>query len=96
MDLRRAAQAVRILHAGIDHRGAMRFANFAAAIEASRLRAVMAGLDKDGRWRCAVECGGTAAQRVERKRGGDIGGVDGDFRFAQRQAREARAWPACR
>ena len=61
------------------------------------LRAVMAWPGVRAELRDArVESGGAAAQSVERKRGGDVGGIDGDFRFAQRQAREARAWPACR
>ena len=55
----------------------------------SRLRAVMACPACGRTLRDArIERRGAAAQRVERKRGGDVGRVDGNFRFAQGQRQE--------
>ena len=65
----------------------MRFADLAAFVEmreiarGHRRAGVGAGVH-DAR----VEGAGAAAERVERKRGGDVGGVGGDVGFAKREA----------
>ena len=67
----------------------MRFANLAALVE---MREVARGHGRAGVRAgvhdARVEGAGAAAERVERKSGGDVGGVDGDVGFAQRQAEQ--------
>ena len=87
--LRRAAHAVRILHARIFFRRAMRFANLAAFVQVRqvsrrRRRAGVCSRVHDSR----VERSGTSAQRVERKRRRNIRGVDENIGFAQRETQQ--------
>ncbi len=89
VDLRRATQAISILHARIFLRSAMRLANLAALIQVrnirrrrrrSRIRARM----HDPR----VERAGAPAQRIQRKGSSHIRGVHQNVRFMQRQAQQ--------
>ncbi len=97
VNLRRAAQAVRVLHARVLLRRAVRFADFAAAIQpldiargdrVSRVRPH----SRDAR----VERRRAAAQRVERQRRRDVRRVHRDLGVAQGERQRARASLACR
>src|SRR5439155_20485565 len=76
VDLRRAAEAVGILHAGIFFRRAMRFANFAAV---GQMGEITGGATFAGVGACVhdarIESAGTAAKRVEGKGCSDVSGV---------------------
>jgi len=67
VDLRRAAQAVRILHPRVFICGTMRFANLTAFIE---VRQIPGGHGGAGIRPCVhdarIECAGTSAERVQR------------------------------
>ncbi len=87
--LRRAAQAVGILHARIFFRGTMRFANLAAFVQAREVARRHRGAGvrtcvHDAR----VECAGTSAQRVERQCRGNIRGVHQQVGIAESEAQQ--------
>ena len=77
MDLRRAAEAVGVLYAGVLFVGAMGFADRCCLVEACEIfrgggcALVGAGLHDAG-----VEGAGAATEGVEGKSGGDVGGVN--------------------
>src|SRR5262245_28383456 len=90
VNLRGATQAVGVLHAGIFFGGAMRFANFAAFVDLCEVARSAAGAGVGARVHDArVESTGTAAQRVERERSGDVGGVGESVGFAKREAEQS-------
>src|SRR5262249_54384409 len=91
VNLRSATQAVGVLHAGVFLGGAMRFANFAAFVEMREVARGAAGARVGSRVHDArVESTGTAAERVERERSSDVGGVGEGVGFAEREAEESQ------
>ncbi len=85
--LRRATQAVRILHARIFFRRAMRLANLAALIQVRKIPPCRRGTRVRSRMHDArVERAGTPAQSIQRKGSGHIRGVHENVRFSQRKA----------
>lgn len=91
MNLRRAAKAVGVLHAGIFFGGAMRFTDLAAVIEMSEIER---GARCSGVSACVhdprIESAGAAAQGIEGKRGGDVGGVGEDIGAIKRDAEKRK------
>ena len=91
MNLRSAAQAVSILDARIFFRRAVRFADLAAFVQ---VREVARGRACAGISACMhdarVECTGTAAQGVQRKGGGNIGGIDENVCVVQRETEQGQ------
>src|SRR5882724_8063935 len=91
VDLRRATEAVGVLHAGIFFRRAMRFANFAAFVQMGKISGSAAGARVSARVHDArIESAGTAAKRVERKGCGNVGGVRERVSMTQRQAEQGQ------
>jgi hypothetical protein len=87
--LRRAPQAVRILHARIFFRCAMRLANLAALIQVRNIPRCRRGTRIRARMHDArIERTGTTAQRIQRKGSGHIRGVHEDVRLMQRQTQQ--------
>ena len=84
VNLRRAAEAVGVLHARIFDGVAMRFADLAAFVEMGEVARGHGGAGVGaGVHDARIEGAGAAAERVERKSGGDVGGVGGDVGVAQ-------------
>ena len=94
--LRRAPQTVRILHALIFLRGAVRLANLAALVQVRQIprrrrRARVRARMHDPR----VKRAGASAQRIQRKRSGHIRGVHHNVGFVAAPGSIAPAFPAC-
>ncbi len=91
MNLRSAAQAVGVLDARILFGRAVGFADLAAFVEMSEIAGggarsgIGAGVHDAG-----IECAGTAAKGVKRKRRGDIGGVGEDVGVIESEAEKSK------